>query len=77
MAMESITTSITFYYINISSFVFFIFAFLYSLFSSWGHGGAVVTQLHPTSEVGGSNAERYMGNIVVSYRWSAVYSTEP
>ena len=33
--------------------------------------GAVVTH----SEVGGSNPKPYVGKMVVSYRWSAVYST--
>ena len=37
---------------------------------------SVVTQSHPTSEVGGSNPEPYVGKMVVSYRWSVVYSTE-
>ena len=31
----------------------------------------------PTSEVGGSNLGPYVGKLVVAYRWSAVYSTEP
>ena len=30
----------------------------------------------PTSEVGGSNPRPYVGKLVVSYRWLAVYSTE-
>ena len=42
----------------------------------WGHGGAVVTHSPPTSEVSGSNPEPYVGKLVVSYQWSAVYSTE-
>ena len=42
-----------------------------------GHGGAVVKHLPPTSEVSGSNPETYVGKLVVAYRWSAVYSTEP
>ena len=42
-----------------------------------GHGRAVVTYLPPTSEVGGSNPGPYVGKLVVAYRWSAVYSTEP
>ena len=42
-----------------------------------GHGGAEVTHLPPTSEVGGSNPGPYVGKLVVAYRWSAVYSTEP
>ena len=33
----------------------------------------VVTHLPPTSEVGGSNPGLYMGKLIVSYRWSAVY----
>ena len=32
-----------------------------------GHGGAVVTHLTPTCEVGGSNPEPYVGKLVVSY----------
>ena len=40
-----------------------------------GHGGTVVTHSPPTSEVGGSNPN--VGKLVVTYRWSAVYSTEP
>ena len=42
-----------------------------------GHSGTVVTHSPPISEVGGSNAEPYVGKMVVSYRWWAVYSTEP
>ena len=37
---------------------------------------AMVTHSPPTAEVGGSNPVPYMGKLVVSYRWSAVYSTE-
>ena len=40
-----------------------------------GHGGTLVTHSPPTSEVGGSNPEPYVGKMVVSYQWSAVYST--
>ena len=39
-------------------------------------GGAVVAPSPPTSEVVGANFEPYMGKMVVSYRWLAVYSTE-
>ena len=42
-----------------------------------GHGVAVVTRSPPTSEISGSNAGPCVGKLVVSYRWSAVYSTEP
>ena len=42
-----------------------------------GHGGKVVTHSTPPSEVGGSNTGPYVGKLVVAYRWSAVYSTEP
>ena len=42
-----------------------------------GHGDAVVTHSPPTSEVGGSNPESYVGKLVVAYQWSAVYSREP
>ena len=31
------------------------------------YGGAVVTHSPPTSEVGGSNPEPYVGNLVVTY----------
>ena len=31
----------------------------------------------PTSEVGGSNAEPYLGKLIVAYRWLAVYSKQP
>ena len=41
------------------------------------HGVSVVTHLPPTSEVSSSNPRPYVGNLVVAYRWSAVYSTEP
>ena len=40
-----------------------------------GHRCAVVTHLPSTSEVGGSNPKLYVGKLVVSYLWSAVYST--
>ena len=43
----------------------------------WGYGGAVIKHTPPISKVGGSNPEPYVGNMVISYRWSAVYSTEP
>ena len=43
----------------------------------WGQGGTVVTHSPPTSEVGGSNPGRYVGKLVVAYRWSAVSSIEP
>ena len=33
--------------------------------------------LSPNSEVGGSNPRPYVRKLVVAYRWSAVYSTEP
>ena len=39
-------------------------------------GYGVVEHSPPTSEVGGSNPEPYVGKMVVSYRWSAVYTTE-
>ena len=39
--------------------------------------GTVVTHSPPTSEIGGSNLGPYVGNLVVAYQWSAVYSTEP
>ena len=42
-----------------------------------GHSGTMVTHLPPISEDGGSNHEPYVGRMVVSYRWSAVYSEEP
>ena len=42
-----------------------------------GHGGAVVTHLPHRSVVSGSNPIPYVGKSVVSYQWSAVYSTEP
>ena len=38
---------------------------------------AVVTHSPLTSEVGGSNPRPYGGKLVVAYRWSSVYSTEP
>ena len=43
--------------------------------SHGGHG--VVIHSPPTSGVHGSNPEPYVGKLVVAYRWSAVYSTEP
>ena len=42
-----------------------------------GHGGTVVTHLPPTSEVGSSNPEPYVGKLEAAYQWSAVYSTKP
>ena len=42
-----------------------------------GHCGAMVIHSPPTSEVGSSNPEPYVRKMLVSYRWSAVYSTEP
>ena len=42
-----------------------------------GHGDTVVTHSPPTSEVSGSNPGPYVGKLVVAYRWSAVYTTEP
>ena len=52
---------------------------LFVLFGGVGgdHGGAVVTHLPPTSEVSSSNRGPYMRMLVVAYRWTAVYSTEP
>ena len=42
------------------------------------HGGRVVTLLPPTSEAGvRSSAWPQVGKLVVTCRWSAVYSTEP
>ena len=41
------------------------------------HVGAEATHWPPTSEVGGSNPELYVGKVIVSYQWSPVYSTEP
>ena len=47
-------------------------------FSSWSHGGRVVTLLPPTSEVGVRFlALPKVGKLVVACSWSAVYSTEP
>ena len=40
-----------------------------------GHGGALVTHSPPTSEVGGSNTEPYVGKLIVAYQWLVVYST--
>ena len=43
-----------------------------------GHGGRVVTLPPPTSEAGvRSPSWSKVGKLVVDYRWSAVYSTEP
>ena len=43
-----------------------------------GHGGRVVTLLPPISETGVRfPAWPRVGKLVVAYRWSAVYSTEP
>ena len=42
-----------------------------------GHGGVVVTHLPPTCEDSGSNPIPYVGKLIVAYRRSAVYSTEP
>ena len=42
-----------------------------------GYGGAVITHLHPTSEVRCSNPGPYVGKMVVSCQRSACYSTEP
>ena len=39
--------------------------------------GAVLTRLPPTYEVCGSNPRPCVGKLVVAYRWSAVYGTEP
>ena len=36
---------------------------------------SVFINMPPISEVGGSNSKPYVGKVVVSYRWSAVYST--
>ena len=41
-----------------------------------GGGGTVVKQSSPTYEVSISNPEPYVGELVVSYQWSAVYGTE-
>ena len=46
-------------------------------FKRRGHAGTVVTHLPPTSEVGTPNSEPYLGKMVVSYQWSALYKTEP
>ena len=50
-----------------------IFVQIYSILR--GHGGAVVTHLPPTSEVGGSNTGRYVGKLLAACRWSGIYST--
>ena len=42
-----------------------------------GYGGAVVTYSPLTTEVCSSNPGPYVGKLVVAYRWSAVYNTEP
>ena len=43
-----------------------------------GQGGRVVTLSPPTSEAGvRSLSQPEVGKLVVAYRWSAVYSTEP
>ena len=42
-----------------------------------GHGGKVVAHLPVTSEVYGLNPGPFVVKLVVVYRWSAVYSTEP
>ena len=42
-----------------------------------GHDGIMVTNSLRTSEVSGSNPGPYVGKLVVAYRWSVVYSTEP
>ena len=42
-----------------------------------GQVGAVVTYLTSTSAVGGPNPRPYVGKLVITYRWLAVYSTEP
>ena len=46
--------------------------------TSRGHRGRVVTLSPPTSEIGVRFPARpQVGKLVVGYRWSAVYSTEP
>ena len=53
------------------------FSFLYHIFGG-GHGGRVVTLLPPTSEAGVRfKAVLQVGYLVVAFRWSVVYSTEP
>ena len=48
------------------------------LFPGGGHGGRVATLSPPTSEIGVRfPAQPQVGKLVVAYRWSAVYSTEP
>ena len=42
-----------------------------------GQGGAVVIHLRPTTDISGSNLGPYVRKLVVPYRWSAFYSTEP
>ena len=44
---------------------------------SGGQGVAVVTDSPATSEVGSFNPKPDVENMVVSYRWLAIYSTEP
>ena len=44
---------------------------------SGGHSDTVVTYSPPTSGVCSSNPGPYVGKLVVAYRWTAVYSTEP
>ena len=46
-------------------------------FNRGGHGGAVVTHWPATSEVCCPNPRPYVGKLVVAYRLSTVYSTEP
>ena len=65
------------YYFKFMTVCLFFCLFYLLLFSFRGHGGTVVTHSPPTSEVGGSNPAPYVENLVVPYRWSAVYSTEP
>ena len=43
----------------------------------WGQGGTVETHLPTTCEVGGSNPGPYVRKLVVAYRFSKVYNTEP
>ena len=37
----------------------------------------MVIHSRPNSEVSGSNPGPYKGKLLVAYRWSAIYSTEP
>ena len=57
----------------------FTWFFYFILFFLGGHCGRVVITLSPpTSEVGvWFPARPQVGKLVVAYRWSAVYSTEP